>query len=401
MADGTLRPLVNDKLFMGLSPSDYARRLVTPGNGVFAAILVVGLPILVWRFVFGLGSVTNLTQVTPWGLWVGFDLLCGVALAAGGYTLATAVYLFGLEKYRPVVRPALLTGFLGYLFAVIGLLADLGQPWRIPYPLIYKHGVSSVMFEVGWCVALYLTVLFLEFCPAACEWLGLSAARRRLKEMTLALTAFGVVLSTLHQSSLGALFLLAPDKVHPLWYSPYLPVMFFVSSIAAGLSMVIVEGALAHRAFRDQIDPQHHVDLEAITIGLGRGAAVVLFAYFFMKLQALAMGEHWGLLGSGWGAWYLVELAGFVALPCAAFAVSSRHGSVSGVRTAAALTVLGIVLNRLNVSIIAFQWDAVPRYVPSAGEFVVSITIVTLGILTYRWIVNRMPILHEHPDFRH
>jgi Ni/Fe-hydrogenase subunit HybB-like protein len=257
------------------------------------------------------------------------------------------------------------------------------------------------MFEVGWCVAMYLSVLFLEFCPALCEWLGLTKARKRLKELTLALTAFGVVLSTLHQSSLGALFLLAPDKVHPLWYSPFLPVMFFVSSIAAGLSMVIVEGALAHRAFRDQIDPQHHVDLEAITLGLGRGAAVVLFAYFFIKLQALAAGEHWALLGTGWGAWYLVELAGFVALPCAVFAVSARHGSVRGVRTAAGIAVVGIVLNRLNVSVVAFQWNVVPRYIPSAAEILVSITIVTLGVLTYRWIVNRMPILHEHPDYRH
>jgi Ni/Fe-hydrogenase subunit HybB-like protein len=180
-------------------------------------------------------------------------VLSGVALAAGGYTMAAAVYILGLEKYRPVVRPAILTGFLGYLFVVIGLLVDLGSPWRLPVPIFISHGTLSVMFEVAWCVALYSTVLAFEFLPPFFEWLGWSKARAKVIGMALPATVAGVMLSTLHQSSLGALFLLAPDKMHPLWYSSYIPVFFFVSSIVAGLSMVMVESALSHRAFRDQL----------------------------------------------------------------------------------------------------------------------------------------------------
>lgn len=390
----------SEKILLGQSVPDYLRGLLTPWKLAAGLILAAGLPVIAYRFVRGLGAVTNLSQSTPWGLWIGFDMICGIALAAGGYTLAGAVYLFGLEKYRPVVRPALLTGFLGYLFAVLGLLCDLGQPWRIPYPIVYKHGVTSVMFEVGWCVFLYLTVLFLEFSPALFEWLGWTGVRRRLSELTIGLTALGVVLSTLHQSSLGALFLMAPGRVHPLWYSPFIPVFFFVSSVVAGLSIVILESALSHRVFRGQMESQH-LDLDDLTLGLGRGAAVVLFTYFFLKLQGLAEAGRWDLLETGYGALFLVELLGLVLLPCLLFAHSARVGSVGGVRLAAGLAVAGVVLNRLNVSVIAFNWNLPNHYVPSAMEFLVSVTLVTLGVLTYGWIVNRMPILHQHPDYRH
>jgi Ni/Fe-hydrogenase subunit HybB-like protein len=390
---------VRERLLLGMAPGAYVRSLATGGNLLAALILAAGLPLIVYRFVAGLGAVTNLSQTTPWGLWIGFDMLCGVALAAGGYTLASAVYLFGLEKYRPVVRPALLTGFLGYLFAVLGLLCDLGQPWRIPYPLVYKHGVTSVMFEVGWCVFLYLSVLALEFTPVLFEWLGWRALRRRVLELTIGLTAFGTVLSTLHQSSLGALFLMAPDKLHPLWYSPFIPVYFFVSSVAAGLAMVIVEGALSHRLLAPAGAAGTRQERDAITLGLGRAAAVVLFSYFFLKLQGVAEGGHWGLLATRYGAWYLVELLGFVLLPSLAFALAGRRRSVAGVRLAAVLAVLGVVLNRLNVSLVAFNWNAAERYLPSLAELIVSLTLVTLGLLCFRWIVNRMPVLHAHPAF--
>ncbi|HLA78009.1 MAG TPA: Ni/Fe-hydrogenase cytochrome b subunit [Vicinamibacteria bacterium] len=398
-APAPAREWVREKLLLGLDLGDYVRSLKTGGNALAFLIVVSGLAVIAYRFAKGLGSVTNLSQTTPWGLWVGLDVLCGVALAAGGYTLAAAVYIFGLEQYRPVVRPAVLTGFLGYLFAVFGLLVDLGQPWRLPYPLFYKHGVSSVMFEVGWCVFLYLIVLFLEFAPALFEWLGLRGLRRRAAEITIGLTVFGVVLSTLHQSSLGALFLMAPGRLHPLWYSPFIPIFFFVSSIAAGLSMVIIESALSHRIFRDQADPERGVDLDAITLGLGRGAAVVLFSSFFLRLQGLAEGGHWAQLRTGYGLLFLIELVGFVLLPSFLFARAARRGDVSSVRLVAVLAVLGVVLNRLNVSLVAFDWNRPARYVPSGLEVLVSLTIITLGILSFRFIVNRMPILRPHPQF--
>lgn len=389
-----------EKLFMGLSLREYVRGLVTPFGVVAGLILLVGLPVIAYRFARGLGAVTNLSQAYPWGLWIGFDVLCGVALAAGGYILAGTVYLFGLRNYYPVLRAAILTGFLGYFFVVVGLLVDLGQPWRIPYPVFYSFGVTSVMFLVAWHVFLYLTVQFLEFCPAVLEWLGWKDVRRWAMKLTIGATVFGVILSTLHQSALGALFLMAPTKLHPLWYTPFIPIYFFVSSIIAGLSMVIVESTLSHKIFRDQTDPGRHVDVDVITLGLGKAASVVLFTYFFLKLLGIADGGHWDLLNTPLGHWFLVELFGFVLLPCFLFAHGVREGNTMLVRATAVLTVIGIVINRLNVSMIAFNWNIPDRYVPSSMEVITTITIITLGVLTFRWIVNRMPVLHEHPEYR-
>jgi len=371
------------------------RKWVTPFNAVAAAILAVGIPVIGLRLWKGLAAVTNLSQETPWGLWIGFDVLCGVALAAGGYTIAATVYLFGLKRYHGLLRPAVLTGFLGYTFVVIGLILDLGQPWRMPYMMIFPRGVTSVLFEVGWCVALYLTVQAVEFSPTVLEWAGLKQLRDLFAKAAVWLTIFALVLSTLHQSSLGALFLLAPTKLHPLWYSPYIPLYFFVSSIIAGLSMVIVESSLSHKIFENRLSTGEHTDLDDLTLGLGKAAAVALYAYFFIKLIGLADSMEWDLLGTPYGHWFLVEMLGFVALPCALYTVAVRTQSVKLVRFTGAWTVLGILVNRLNVSIIAMNWNKSPHYVPSWMEVMVSVTLITMGVLLFRWIVNRMPVLAE------
>jgi len=389
-----------ENLLMGMTLREYLRSLVTPFNAVAGLILLAGLPVIVYRFAYGLGAVTNLSQVTPWGLWIGFDVLAGVALAAGGYVLASTVYLFGLKQYYPVLRPAILTGFLGYFLVVVGLLLDLGRPWRLPYPVVYSYGVTSVLFEVAWCVLLYFTVLSLEFSPTVFEWLRWKKARRRAAGITIGVVVLGVVLSTLHQSSLGALFLTAPTKLHPLWYSPFIPLYFFVSSIIAGLAMVIVETAVSHRIFHDQLSGGKHVDIDAITLGLGKAASVVLFSYFFIKLLGLADGGHWNLLNTPYGRWFLVELLGFVLFPCLVFAHAVRERDATLVRATAAVTVIGVVINRLNVSVIAFNWNVANPYIPSWMEVLTSVTIVTIGLITFRWIVNRMPVLREHPDYQ-
>jgi Ni/Fe-hydrogenase subunit HybB-like protein len=391
---------MTEKLLLGLPPREYMRGLLTPFNVIAAAILLAGVPAIAYRFAYGLGAATNLTQATPWGLWIGLDMLGGVALAAGGYTVAAAVYLFGLREYRPVLRAAVLTGFLGYILAVLGLMCDLGQPWRLPFPLFFSHGTTSVMFEVAWCISLYSLVLALEFAPAVFEWLGWRNIRAWLNRIMIGAVIFGVLLSTLHQSSLGALFLTAPHKIHPLWYSPFIPIFFFVSSIVAGLAMVIAESSLSHRLFRDRLDPRRHVDLDGITLGLGKAASVVLFVYFFLKVQGVAEGGHWALLATPYGHWFLVEMLGFVLLPCLLFAHGVRSANARLVRGTAVVAVLGVVLNRLNVSIVAYNWNAAERYVPSALEILTSLTIITIGILVFRWIVNRMPVLDEHPDYR-
>ncbi|MEG6549188.1 Ni/Fe-hydrogenase cytochrome b subunit [Desulfocurvibacter africanus] len=376
----------------GISPL-----VVAAGVIVIAGLIITGM-----RFLLGLGAVTNLSDNNPWGLWIGFDLLVGVATAAGGYTTSAACYLFGIKKYHAAVRPAILTGFLGYSLVVVALLYDVGQPLRLPFPFFVQQGTTSVLFEVGACVALYLTVLFLEFSPAALEWLGYSKARNLAARLTIALTIFGVVLSTLHQSSLGALFLIAPSKLHPLWYSSYLPVFFFVSSIFSGLSMVIFEGTLSHRFFHDKMDEAHLKAADKIVQGFSKAAAFVMAGYFFIKIVGVAAAGNWAYLGTGWGAWFLVELLGFVALPSFLYAIGAREKNNRIIRWAAGLTVLGIVLNRLNVSLVAFNWQlpASERYFPNWMEIVVSLFLVTLGVLAFRFVVKRMPIFFEHPEYK-
>ena len=378
------------------------RPLFSRFNIVAGAIILVGLWLSYLRFTGGLGAVTNLDQNNAWGFWIGFDLLCGVALAAGGYTTAATVEIFGMKKFHAALRPALLTGFLGYSMVVVALLYDVGRPWRLPYPFVISPGATSVLFEVGACVMLYLVVLFLEFSPMALEWLGEKKLRRILVRLTLGLTIFGVVLSTLHQSSLGALFLIVPSKLHPLWYSSYLPVFFFVSSIAAGLSMVIFEGTLAHRAFGDVMDDEHKRTANDVVLGFGKGAAFVLAAYFAIKVFGVAKGDHWSLLGTGYGMWFLLEMIGFVLLPCFLYLVGVRDRNVKLIQWTAALTVLGIVLNRLNICLIAFNWQlpAAERYFPHWMEIGISVFVVTVGVTAYRFIVTRMPVLYEHPEFR-
>jgi Ni/Fe-hydrogenase subunit HybB-like protein len=374
----------------------------TPFNVISGTIIIIGIVLSILRFTFGLGAVTHLSDDNPWGLWIGFDLLVGVALAAGGYVTSAAVYLFGMKKFHSAVRPAVLTGFLGYSLVVFALTYDVGRPWRLPYPFIMQQGTTSLLFEVAGCVALYLTVLFLEFVPAPLEWLGFKKVRELAVKLTLPLTVLGVVLSTLHQSSLGALYLIAPSKLHPLWYSTYLPVFFFVSSIIAGLSMVIYESALSHHYFADKMDTAHLHESEGVTLGFGKAASLILAGYFTIKVMGIAGGDHWHLLGTPYGLWFLVEMIGFVALPSFLYAVGVRNKDVTLIKWTAAWTVLGIVINRLNVSLIAFNWHlpSARRYFPHWMEIATSVFIVTIGIVVFRFIVTRMPIFYEHPEYK-
>lgn len=378
------------------------KSIFTPFNVIAGIIVLMGLYLTYLRFTGGLAAVSNLSDNTPWGFWISFDLYTGVALAAGGYVTSAAVYLFGMGKYHCAVRPAILTGFLGYSMVVLALNYDVGRPWRLPYPFIVSQGTTSVMFEVGACVALYLTVLFFEFSPAALEWLGMKKIRNIVVKLTLALTIFGVVLSTLHQSSLGAMLLLVPNKVHPLWYSPYIPAFFFVSSIAAGLSMVICEGALSHRYFKHQIDKKHHELFDQMTLGFGKAAAMVLAGYLALKIIGLAEGHRWHLLVTPYGWLFLAELLGFALLPCFLYTIGYRDKNLKLIRFAALITVLGIVFNRFNITLIAFNWQlsASERYFPSWQEVGISVFVVTIGVLAYRFIVTRMPILYEHPEYK-
>jgi Ni/Fe-hydrogenase subunit HybB-like protein len=387
---------------MSVDATSTRKTLLTPFNVVVGLILFLGLVVTFLRFTRGLAGVTNLSDNNPWGIWISFDLLCGVALAAGGYTTSAACYVFGLKRYHTAVRPAILTAFLGYALVVLALHYDVGRPWRLPYPIFVQSGTTSVLFEVGLCVFLYLVTLFVEWLPAALEWLGIRKPRDIIVRGTLALTILGVVLSTMHQSSLGALYLIAPSKMHPLWYSAYLPVFFFVSSIAAGLSMVIFEGTLSHHYLHGKMDAAYRAEHDGVILGFAKGAGLVLMGYFCIKVVGLALENNWAYLLTGYGAWFLVEMLGFVLLPAILYAIGVRERNLTLIKWTSILTVLGIVLNRFNVSLVAFNWQLAPadRYFPSWMEIALSIFIVTVGLLIFRFISTYMPIFYEDEHFK-
>jgi Ni/Fe-hydrogenase subunit HybB-like protein len=372
----------------------------TPFNIISIPIIFTGLVLIIIRFIYGIGSVTNLTQEVPWGLWIGFDVVTGVAFAGGAYVLTFIVYILKIDKYHSIVRITVLNGFLAYVFYAGALLLDLGRPWNVINPIIgNSFGTSSVLFLVAWHFLLYMLAELIEFSPAIAEWLGARKARKILSGMTIAAVIFGITLSTLHQSGLGALYLMAKQKIHPLWYSEFIPILFLVSSVFAGLSMVIFEGSISQKVFSDQISPKHHKEEKGILRGLSGICAGAMFAYFFLQLLVFIHEKHWNLLLTPMGYWYLLEMIGFVLLPMLLFFYSYRKQNIFFTRLASVLTIAGIILNRLNVTVIGFNWDAPVRYVPSWMEIVVTLAVIFTEIWIFRWIINRMPVLRESPKW--
>jgi len=369
-------------------------------NVISVPVILLGVVLIVYRFIKGLSSITNLSQDFPWGIWIGFDVMTGVAFAGGAYVLCFVVYILRVEKYHPIIRATVLNGFLAYVFYAGALVLDLGRPWNIINPIVgNKFGLSSVLFLVAWHFLLYMIAEFVEISPAFAEWLGFRRTRKILSGLTLGAVIFGITLSTLHQSGLGALFLMAKGKIHPLWYSEFIPVLFFVSSIFAGLSMVIFEGTISHKVFGEQLDEHHKRSYNDIVIGLGKVCAGAMFVYFFLKVLIFIHGQHWSLLNTKMGYWYLTEVIGLVLIPCFLFLQGVRHRNLMVIRVASILTMLGIIINRLNISVIAFKWYAPVHYIPSWMEIETTLTVIFAEIWVFRWIVNRMPILREAPEW--
>lgn len=375
-------------------------KLLTPFNIISVPIIILGIILIVIRFWKGIGSITNLNQEFPWGMWIGFDVVTGVAFAGGAYVLTFMVYILKMEKYHSIVRVTVLNGFLAYVFYAGALLLDLGRPWKVVNPIIgNSFGTSSVLFLVAWHFLLYMLAELVEFSPAIAEWLGMKRLRKILKAMTLGAVIFGITLSTLHQSGLGALFLMAKGKIHPLWYSEFIPILFFISSIFAGLSMVIFEGSISHKVFSDQLEKGSHKKHDNILLGLAKVCAMAMFIYLFAKILVLVHGHNIHLLGTKWGAWFLVELVGFVVLPLIIFIVAIRKQNPNFVKIASLFALIGIILNRLNISVITFKWDIVNHYIPSWQEIVVTLCVIFIEIWVFRWVINRMPVLSKSPSW--
>ena len=375
-------------------------KIFTPFNIISIPIILVGLYIIFIRFTQGLGAVNNLTQEVPWGLWKGFNVVTGVAFAGGAYVLAFLVYILNMKRFKPILRVTILNGFLAYVFYSIALIIDLGRPLDIINIIIgNNYGVSSVMFLVGWHFLLYMLAMLIEFSPAIAEWLNLKKAHRVLSSLTLAAVVFGITLSVLHQSGLGALFLMAKDKIHPLWYNSYLPLMFVVSSVFAGIALVILEGRISRKVFTGQYPDDDKESHNLILKSLAKISAGAMFLYLFMTIIIFVHEQNAVYLSSKLGAWYLLEVLGFVMVPLILYCYSCTKYNRTVVTVAAVLTLIGIMLNRMNISIIAFRWDAAVPYIPAWQEFVVTVAIILIEIWVFRWVVRRMPVIRKSPEW--
>jgi c(7)-type cytochrome triheme protein len=365
------------------------------------AVAAVGAWATVVRFSQGLGASTNLSDQFPWGIWIGFDLLVGVALAAGGFTITATVYIFNLERFRPITRPTVLTAFLGYLLVIFALLFDIGRPYRIWHPLIMWN-TRSALFEVAWCVMLYTTVLALEFSPMLLERLKLDRPARVIRGLSVPLVIVGVLLSTLHQSSLGTLFVIVPEKMYGLWYSPMLPVKFFLSAIAAGLAMVIVESYLSSRAFGRRLELDLLEDL-------ARAIVLILAIYGIVKAQDLIGREVLALAFTRTpeAFLFLAEMGFGVVLPMILLSVPAIRRDRGGLFCSSLLVVLGLILNRLNVCITGMQGamgqdyflepGMESAYFPSILEISVTGLLVVMGCVGFTLAAKYLEVFPKTP----
>jgi Ni/Fe-hydrogenase subunit HybB-like protein len=360
-----------------------------------AIILFAGACSAGVRIFGGLGAATNLSDEFPWGLWIGFDILCGVGLAAGGFTLAAIVYIFNVKRFEPIIRPTILTAFLGYVLVIVGLMFDLGRPNQIWHAIIMWNP-HSVMFEVAWCVMLYTTVLSLEFLPVVLEKFKLTKAIKLLKKISIPLIILGVLLSTLHQSSLGSLYLIVPEKLYGLWYTPYLPVFFYVSAIAAGCGMIIFESFLSSRAFNRGLEM-------GLLSEIGRVAVVMLSVYLTMKIVDLADRNAFSLLFVPRMETYLywLEITVGVLAPLLLLSQAKVRERQNGLFASAVMIILGFVLNRMNIGISGMEAWAGKSYFPSWMEIAVTLSIVVAGFVLFGFAAKYLPLFtheqsHEH-----
>ena len=389
------------------NPVPIKHKYFTPGVFVLIILALNGLVFLMGRFFFGLGAVTNLNNQYPWGLWIGVDVAAGVALAAGGFTTAALGHIMHKDEYHAIIRPALLTAMLGYTFVAIGVFVDIGRWYFIWHPLIMWNG-NSALFEVGICVMIYVTVLYIEFLPVVTErFIGkvslpgfLSGLNKivdkllRLLDKGLAKTMFifiiaGVVLSSLHQSSLGTLMVIAGPKMHPLWQTPILPLLFLLSAISVGFPMVIFESLIASRSLG--LKPEMH-----ILSKLGSMIAPLLGIYLAFKIGDMFIRETFVYLAefNTASVMFTIEMLFGVIIPLRMFLSTKVLKSPLFLFIASALVVLGVLLNRINNFVVAYTPPySTESYFPSIGEFSVTIGFVAILVLLYRFFVINFPVI--------
>ena len=394
-------------------PKPVTTRFFSRGTLVLMALALAGGSAYLYRLIFGLAAATNLDNQYPWGIWISIDVASGVALAAGGFTTAALADIFHKEKYHAIVRPALLTAMLGYTFAVIGLLADLGRYYNVWHPMLPSMWQGdSVLFEVGICVIIYLSVLYIEFLPIVAErFMGrvnlpgplrifnrvvdswLTVCNRFLSRFISLFIVAGVTLSCLHQSSLGTLMVIAPTKVHPLWYTPTLPLLFLMSAIAVGFPMVIFESILASRSFK--LKPERE-----LLSGIALYTPVLLAAYLAVKIADLVERDAVGYVfeGSVQSVMFLIEVGLGVVAPLVILLSRRARNSITGLFTASSLVIFGVALNRINVFLVSYTpLYPVKQYFPSPLEVLVTIGLISTLMLVYRAMVMIFPVIAAPP----
>ena len=352
-------------------------------------IWVAALYTLIRRFSEGLGAVTGMNDAAPWGLWIGADVFAGVALAAGGFVLAATVHIFRIDRFKPILRPTVLTAFLGYMLVAVALFIDIGRPLSWWHPLVmWQH--HSIMFEVTWCVILYSTVLAIEISPVVLERLGLTKLLKVVKITTIPVVIAGVILSTMHQSSLGSLYLIVPAKLYPLWYSPLLPVFFLMSAVAAGMCVIIVESFFSAKILKRGLE-------SVLMRDLGRAASVVLFLYLAIKFADIAVRGAWDLVleQNLQGRLFLLEMLGGAALPAILLSFRKVRNMPRALLGASLLVMMGVVLNRVNVCWIGMSVGDQLSYIPTWMEISVSLAFVTAGTIAFFLAVHYLPVFPD------
>jgi len=385
-------------------PTPINKKFITPGVIILIILAINALVFLSIRFIFGLGEMTNLCNQHPWGIWIAIDVATGVALAAGGFTSAALGHIIHRERYHVILRPALLTAMLGYTFVAIGVFVDLGRYYSIWHPLIMWNGTSP-LFEVGICVMIYATVLYIEFLPIVTEkfigkvkWKGILSkpidSFLRFLDRGLGKTMFifiiaGVVLSTLHQSSLGTLMVIAGPKMHPLWQTPILPLLFLFSAIAVGFPMIIFESLLASRSLGLKMEMD-------ILSRLAKRVAPLLGIYLAVKLIDMVIrGTYIYLMEINvQSVMFVVEIVVGIIIPLRMLFSEKVLKSPLWLFVSASFVVVGVVINRINCFLVAYSAPyALDTYFPSVGEISVTIGFIAILVLLYRAFVMFFPII--------
>jgi Ni/Fe-hydrogenase subunit HybB-like protein len=358
-------------------------------------LALAGAVAVLFRLRFGLGPTTNLSDAAPWGLWKILNMVAGVALSTGGFSLGFLVYALRLERLRPLVRPAILIAFLGYGSSVLALLFDIGLPHRIWHPLVMWNE-RSFLFEVAWCVFLYFTVTMLELGPTFLDRLRVPRVTAFLRRIAFVVVTVGIALSSLHHSSLGSLFLVTPGRLHPLWYTPRIPLMFILSAMGAGLMVVVLARVLYARWYEDARALEHTGDLARLR-SLATVATGILGAYLLLKIVDLLVTGTWrDLVAWTWeSGLYTVEIGLTAVLPVALMAIPATRRSTRALAVAAASTAAGTVLNRLDVGIFGYFRDSGARYVPSLNEWALSLGVLAAAGLFFLYTVENYPIFDE------